>query len=114
MGVTGSDPIYAAIEAMRTADREYDCALLAGEALEDELPEAPVRVAHESRLDAAGAAWCQARDQLVITTPTTLAGLLAVAMFIRDYPAEALLVDEPLQNFVTTLAKAIEQFVPSA
>jgi hypothetical protein len=50
----------------------------------------------------------------VITTPTTLAGLLAVAMFIRDYPAEALLVDEPLQNFVTTLAKAIEQFVPAA
>jgi hypothetical protein len=101
-------------ETMRTADREYDCALLAGEALEDELPEAPVRVAHESRLDAAGAAWCQARDQLVITTPTTLAGLLAVAMFIRDYPAEALLVDELLQNFVTTLAKAIEQFVPAA
>jgi hypothetical protein len=99
---------------MRTADREYDSALLAGEALEDELPEEALRAAHEQRLDAAGAAWCEARDQLVTTTPTTLAGLLAVAMFIRDYPAEALLVDEPLQNFVTTLAKAIEQFAPSA
>jgi len=86
---TGHDPIYAAIEAHRTAERAF-CKALPCEPNEDH----PDHAGWLERTNRTGDAAAEARVALLETVPTTLAGLAVLLEYLWEGAAGAeLLVD---------------------
>ncbi len=107
------DPIYAAIEAYRQAD----AAFIARAMFEDELAEKGIRLAkadgeyRTAEMVAAVNASIDARVALAKTVPTTPAGLIAFAQFVREQSVDDFLFtdglgDSECRAFATSIERA--------
>jgi hypothetical protein len=119
-----ADPIFAAIEAHREAMKAWDGALKAWYRLEETLrfqkPKPGIAEAEE-HANALDDRESDAAAELVATTPTTLAGALAVLRYVMGYydgesetfPGQShdLLDDEAFLSFVDGIGDAIEDAI---
>jgi hypothetical protein len=114
---TEVDPIFAAIKKHREAWKASAEAWTVAGDLEEALvlrgerqDESPPYVEAQARADGLGEAAVQLKEALLETTPTTLAGALAVIRYVNGYNHdEGLLEDEEYATLLTTIGNVIER-----
>jgi hypothetical protein len=116
---TEVDPIFAVIEKHREAWKAFAGAASAAGDLEEALvlrgerrDESPPYVEAQARADGLGEVAEQLKEALLETTPTTLAGALAVIRYVNGFDHghyHDLFENEEYATFLTTIGDVIER-----